>query len=377
MDMDSRTYRSGITHRSDTIRFGILGCANIARKIVRALHMVDGTEAYAIGSRSLAKAQAFAEATRMKPGHNIKCYGHYEELLDDPLVDVVYIPLPSGLHREWVLKAASKGKHVLLEKPVALELQEFDDMRLACAKAGVQLMDGTMFVHHPRMHAVKEIIKDKKQLGDLVSMYAVCSMFRNTETFMKSNIRTQKHLDGLGALGGNGWYCIRAMLWAMDYKLPKEVYAWPHSVLNDKGVIMQCGANLFWDNGVVGNMEASFMAAMRLTFEVSGTHAVVSMPDFVLPASEDIGVYEIRKLTVDESRFWGKVIDVYAEEVPTELPQEALMVEEMARLVRGLKNGTGKIDRHWEEIAWKTQLVLNAIDESIRLGGAQVIVRAT
>lgn len=65
-------------------------------------------------------------------------------MLADPRVDAVYIPLPSALHMEWVQAAAAAGKHILLEKPVAVNQAELDAMLAAVQAAGVQLMDGTM-----------------------------------------------------------------------------------------------------------------------------------------------------------------------------------------------------------------------------------------
>ena len=71
-------------------------------------------------------------------------YGSYEALLDDPAIDAVYIPLPPSMHREWTIKAAEKGKHVLCEKPLAMTASEAREMVASCREHGVQLMDGVM-----------------------------------------------------------------------------------------------------------------------------------------------------------------------------------------------------------------------------------------
>ena len=97
----------------------------------------------AVGSRDAAKAAALLERWGLGGGA-ATAYGSYEEVLSDPRVGAVYIPLPSALHLRWVRAAAAAGKHVLLEKPVAVDEEELGAMLAACEAAGVQLMDGTM-----------------------------------------------------------------------------------------------------------------------------------------------------------------------------------------------------------------------------------------
>eukprot|EP00250_Pteridium_aquilinum_P020907 c24987_g2_i1 orf=188-583(+) len=126
------------------VRFGILGCAEIARKMSRAILMTQGVSLYAIGSRSIEKAQGFAKDNGFPSG--AKIYGSYESVLDDEAVDAVYIPLPTSLHLEWALKAIAKKKHVLLEKPPAVTTEDLDKIISACKKQGVQLMDCTMWM---------------------------------------------------------------------------------------------------------------------------------------------------------------------------------------------------------------------------------------
>jgi predicted dehydrogenase len=93
------------------IKFGVLGCANIAnRAVIPAIKEASNAEAYAIAGRNAEKLQQFKEEHGFK-----KTYQSYDELLDDKDVDAIYIPLPNGLHYEWALKALKKGKHVLCE----------------------------------------------------------------------------------------------------------------------------------------------------------------------------------------------------------------------------------------------------------------------
>lgn len=98
------------------VRWGIIGCANIAvRAVIPGIQQSSTGVVAAIASRALDKAQETADKLDIP-----KAYGSYEELLADEAVDAVYIPLPNHLHKEWTLRAAEAGKHVLCEKPAAL-----------------------------------------------------------------------------------------------------------------------------------------------------------------------------------------------------------------------------------------------------------------
>lgn len=150
------------------IKFGILGCADIARKLSRAITLAPNATLYAIGSRSLEKATKFAASNNFP--ETAKIYGSYDAVLDDPNVDAVYIPLPTSLHIKWAVLAAQKKKHILLEKPVALNVGEFDKIVEACEMNGVQMMDSTMWMHNPRTVKMKEFLLDRQKFGELRSV---------------------------------------------------------------------------------------------------------------------------------------------------------------------------------------------------------------
>lgn len=145
------------------LRFGILGCANIARKVSRAMILSPNSTIVAIGSRSLEKAVEFAKENGFPA--SAKAYGSYDAVLDDPEVEAVYIPLPTSLHLKWAVLAAQKKKHLLLDKPVALNVKELDLILEACESSGVQFMDATMWMHHPRTVKMKEFLSDPQRFG--------------------------------------------------------------------------------------------------------------------------------------------------------------------------------------------------------------------
>ncbi|KAI8015731.1 putative oxidoreductase [Camellia lanceoleosa] len=149
------------------VRFGILGCAEIARKVSRAMRLAPNATIQAIGSRSIDKAKKYASENGFPD--SAKVYGSYEAVLDDPEVDAVYLPLPTSLHLKWAVLAAEKKKHLLLEKPVALNVSELDKILEACESNGVQYMDATMWMHHPRTAKMKEFLSDPERFGKLKS----------------------------------------------------------------------------------------------------------------------------------------------------------------------------------------------------------------
>lgn len=111
--------------------WGVLSTAEIAQKaLIPAFERANNAKVTAIASGSgLKKAEETAEKFQIE-----KSYGSYDELLDDPKIDAVYIPLPNHLHKKWVTEAARKGKHILCEKPAALNTEDIMEMKKTCAE---------------------------------------------------------------------------------------------------------------------------------------------------------------------------------------------------------------------------------------------------
>nr|GMC50575.1 uncharacterized oxidoreductase At4g09670-like [Ipomoea batatas] len=332
------------------IRFGILGCASVARKLVRAISLTPNGTISAVGSRSAEKAAAFAAENECPA--TAKIYGSYDAVLDDPDVDAVYIPLPTSLHVRWAVLAAQKKKHVLVEKPAALNVAELDQILAACEASGVQYMDGTVWMHHPRTAKMKEFLSDPIRFGQLKSVHSIVSYLFSADS-LKNDIRVKPDLDGLGALGDAGWYCIRAILWAVDYELPESVTAVRDPEVNEAGVILSCGASMKWQDGRVATFYCSFMTNMATDICVYGTAGKLRVHDFILTFPENSASFN----TVQGSRLTKHVVN-------TELPQDPLMVREFCNLA-----GSGRApEKKWAVISRKTQLVVDAVKASIEKG---------
>ncbi|KAH9295378.1 hypothetical protein KI387_038966, partial [Taxus chinensis] len=312
----------------ENVRFGILGCAGIARKVARAILLTPNSSVYAVASRSVDKAKEFASANSLSS--EVKAYGSYEQLLDDPCVDAVYMPLPTSLHLQWALMAAHKKKHILLEKPPALAVEDLDTILEACNANGVQFMDGTMWMHHPRTPKMKAFLQSPDLFGELKSVHSVFT-FAGAGKFFEEDIRVKPDLDAHGALGDVGWYCIRAILWANDYEMPRSVTAHPGPILNEAGVITACGATFSWQDGRVATFHCSFHIQLSMDLSVHGSKGILRLHDFVIPYEEGSGSYfsSTDAKLVEMDTVWGRPSE---HRITTELPQETLMVQEFASL---------------------------------------------
>ncbi|MBO7710251.1 MAG: Gfo/Idh/MocA family oxidoreductase [Lachnospiraceae bacterium] len=173
------------------IRWGVLGCAGIARKaMIPAILRAGNAKLYAIASRKGAKLAEFSELFHPEVG-----YSSYEELLSDPDVDAVYIPVPNSEHARWVIKACEAGKPVLCEKPLAMNRSEVIMIREASEKYGVPVMEAFAYLHGPMMKKIREIVSSGT-IGKIRYMEANFSFWLDDLT----NVRL------IGPLGGGAAY---------------------------------------------------------------------------------------------------------------------------------------------------------------------------
>ena len=181
------------------IRWGVLSTARIgAEKVIPAMQLGEYCTVTAIASRKLEKAQATARQLGIG-----KAYGSYEELLADPDVDAVYIPLPNHLHVPWSIKALKAGKHVLCEKPIGLSAAEAQELLDAAKKfPRLKVMEAFMYRHHPQWQWAKQLVAEGK-IGEVRTIQSFFSYY-NTDP---DNIRNRADIGG-GGLMDIGCYCI-------------------------------------------------------------------------------------------------------------------------------------------------------------------------
>lgn len=248
------------------IRWGVLSTANIGRtQVIPAICRADNAEIVAIASRT---EKVYAIAVEL----NIpKAYESYEELLDDPEVDAVYIPLPNHLHKEWVIRSAQKGKHILCEKPMALNETETEEMIAVCRKHGVKLMEAFMYQLHPQHARVKEIIASG-EIGEI-------KLMKSSHSFYLENRSTDIRMDaemGGGSIYDVGCYSIQAIRHITDAE-PVEVSAQgefdPENKVDMTGIV-----HMKMSNGMHALFDCSFDMVSRNEYEVVGTKGSIKVP---------------------------------------------------------------------------------------------------
>lgn len=183
----------------DRIRWGVLSTAKIGReKVIPATQQSQFGSVVAIASRDLSHAKDVATKLNIE-----RAYGSYDELLSDPNVDAVYIPLPNHMHVPWSLRALAAGKHVLCEKPIGLSVLEAEELANgAAAQPQLKVMEAFMYRFHPQWQAARQLVRDGR-IGELRTIDSQFSYYNDDPL----NIRNQPGMGG-GALMDIGCYPI-------------------------------------------------------------------------------------------------------------------------------------------------------------------------
>ena len=363
-------------------RWGILSAALIARKNWQAMRRAGNAQLVAVASRDQARAQEFIDQCQgdVPQPQPPEALGSYEALLARKDIDAVYIPLPTGLRKDWVVRAAEAGKHVLCEKPVGVSTSDVRAMLDACRRNNVQFMDGVMFMHSARLQALRAVLDDGQSVGPLKRITSQFS-FRAPAEFLQGNIRVSSELEPQGCLGDLGWYTIRFALWTMKYAMPERVTG---RLLAQHGrgdsrapVPMDFSAELLFPGGVSSGFYCSFLAENQQWAVISGEKGYVSVRDFVIPYFGASSAFEVTRPVFLQQGCDFNMVDVSQRHAVREYSsggddaQETNMIRRFGELVL-----SGKPDPTWGEIALKTQIVLDACLESSRQDGRPVTISA-
>ncbi|SFM32118.1 Gfo/Idh/MocA family protein [Salibacterium qingdaonense] len=251
----------------ETLQWGIIGGAKIAMEaFLPALHRAPEGDIRAVASRS-GSSEQFEDVPVF--------YGTYEELLDDELIDAVYIALPNALHAEWARKAMEKGKHVLLEKPAGVTSDEVRQMKETAEQYQVVLMEAFMHQFHKQHDVVKKVLQSNK-LGDWKLFRAHFSFQIQDDT----NIRLNKELGG-GALYDIGCYGIHTMNQLLGWK-PEKVTT--RGKTRGNGGVDLMAVALFEDgSGRIGEVLASFDLPASNRYEIICENGSIQVEDAYRP----------------------------------------------------------------------------------------------
>ena len=357
------------------VRWGILSTAEIARKNWKAIFNSGNGVITAVASREQQRSREFIElCQREAPFEELpRALAGYEALLSTKDVDAVYIPLPTGLRADWVIRAAQAGKHVVCEKPCARSVAELRQVLEACRQNRVQFLDGVMFVHSRRLERVREVLDDGESMGKIKRIASAFSFGAPPEFFV-SNIRAHSELEPYGCLGDLGWYCIRFVLWAMKFQLPRRVSG---RLLSQRGrgdspapVPVEFSGELWFDGGITASFYCSSITELQQWVHVSGTKGSLRIPDFVLPGHGSELVFEVNR-----PAYRIKVCDfdmdpgtrrIAVPEHSNSHPsaQESNLFRNFANQIR-----SGSLNDRWPEMALKTQQVMEACLASAQADG--------
>ncbi|MEZ6130424.1 MAG: Gfo/Idh/MocA family oxidoreductase [Planctomycetaceae bacterium] len=359
-------------------RWGILSTAGIALKNWHSIASSQNAQVVAVASRSVEKAEAFITTCQasVPVAHKVDAVGSYDELLRRDDIDAVYVPLPTGVRTEWVVKAARAGKHVMVEKPCGVTAADVQTMIDACCANNVQFMDGVMFMHSCRLPEIRRVLDDGHSVGDIrriVSQFSFCA----DDEWVASNIRASSHLEPAGCLGDLGWYTIRMTLWAMNFEMPTEVRGRilygakrpdsPHDVP------MEFQGELHFAGGVSASFYNSFRGNHQQWVNISGTKGYLEVKDFVLPYFGNTVEFDIgnHNFASDGCRFnmekYLRTIRLPEFSNNAATAQETNLFRNFSALAL-----SGQTDSYWPEISLKTQQVLDAALQSAQSNGAAV-----
>lgn len=321
------------------MNFGVLSTAGIARKAFLPAVDASDHETVAIASRSEGRADAVAEEYGIE-----HVYEGYDRLLEDAPIDAVYIPLPNALHAEWTKAAADAGIDVLCEKPLAVDTVEARDVVDYCEQRDVTLMEGFMYLYHPRTRRALEIADD--HFGTIRS---VTASFKFSLTGRPDDIRLSPDLDG-GSLMDVGCYPVSVARQFLGE--PARVYAHADDS-RDAGVDTELAAVLEYASGASARIASGFDTQKVQYYRVEAENGWLEVRDaFDVPGGEPLELeYEVD----------GR----HALETFEPVDQYRLEVEHFADCV---ENGATPRTDGSEAIA--NMAVLDAISQSAASGGA-------
>jgi predicted dehydrogenase len=252
------------------LRWGLLSTARINRSVIPPIRGSVRSELHAVASRDVVKAKEYA-----KEWHIPHAVSTYEELLAREDIDAIYNPLPNHLHAEWSIRAAEAGKHVLCEKPLALTLDEVDQMMAAAKKHKVVIAEAFMYKHHPQTLKVLELI-EQETIGELL-------LIKGAFTFnldRPDDVRWVPEWGG-GSIWDVGCYPISFSRLVANAE-PVEVFGW--QITGSTGIDVVFSGQMRFASGLLAQFDCGFRAPYRTSMEIVGTRGSIELGSPFKPA---------------------------------------------------------------------------------------------
>lgn len=350
------------------LKIGFLSTAGIGKKNWKAIFHSGNCVVSAVASRGVERSRAFIDDCQREYafGEKPAALGSYEELLVSKDVDAIYFPVPTGLRKEYVLRAAQNGKHILCEKPCASSVGELEEMLATCRHNQVQFLDGVMFMHSQRLSKVRAVLDDHQSVGQVRRISSAFSFYPGEE-FFQSNIRADGALEPAGCLGDLGWYSIRFSLWTLNWQLPASVSGKILSQSENRpgrpSAPTEFSAELYYPGGITADFYSSFMAAKQQWVHVSGQKGWLRLPDFVHPFNTYEPAFEVNEKFVTVTSDVKCPAGVDPALMGHATSQDTCMWRHFADQIF-----SGKLNAEWPMWAAKTQKVMDACHESAKRG---------
>jgi len=248
----------------DAVKWGIISTADINRKVIPGAHASPKVDLVGVASRDRARAEAYAREWEIP-----RAYGSYEELLEDPEIEAVYISLPNTMHSEWSIRSIEAGKHVLCEKPFSRHPEEVAAAFDVAERAGRFLSEAFMYRHNPQTKRLKQLVAD----GAIGELRLVRTTF-SYGLYDEDNIRLRTDVEG-GALMDVGCYCVSgARLVGGE---PESVFgqAW----FGETGTDWVFTGELRFPGNVLAHFDCGTAMTDRDELEVAGSEGSVFVDD--------------------------------------------------------------------------------------------------
>ncbi|GAA1743334.1 Gfo/Idh/MocA family oxidoreductase [Nostocoides vanveenii] len=278
------TARTPDPRTAPSLRWGILGTGWIAEKFTTALRRNTTQRVYAVGSRSQESAERFGRTVAAE-----RAYGSYEALVADPDVDIIYVATPHNYHHEHALLAIAAGKHVLVEKPIAVSEAEAQDIANHAAAAGVFCMEAFWTLFLPKYDVLAQLVPDIEVDAVLADM---------GEHFTPDHRIFDPALAG-GPLFDMGTYPLSIAMWALGDPISVTAYGAPAP----NGVNGQLAIAMQGERGGVGALHTSIVGETPTTATFAGlNHTVVVDGPFYQPGGFTLTTRSGERLRYDEPK---------------------------------------------------------------------------
>lgn len=315
------------------VRFGVIGVGRITREqFAPALESTEHAVLHAAASRDLRRAES------LRPR---RAYGSYSALLRDPEIDAVYVATHNGLHKELVLEALHRGKHVLCEKPLGRTADECEEMVATAEASGRFLVEAFMYRHHPQIAKARELAREGV-IGEL----AVVEASFHVHLPGADDVRLHPEWGG-GSLFDVGCYCVNfARLFLGDD--PRDVYAWA-DVHPEHGVDMGFSGVLEYGSGSHATVSCGFKGGLHQRAVLIGTDGALELsepfvtwmrpPRLVVKIGETEQVTEFDRVNTFRMEIEDLCIAIVSGTAPLLKPNEGLL---NARVLDRLKAAAGR-----------------------------------